>query len=635
MSAHPFEVAHVGENKIRISPIHGGNQRHIKFDVLNKLIEQNQIEVTYTPPSSNSRMLSGLSESQLVKLNRKVTYVKAVCREHEHARSQAKIAATIKEVAAKINDLKPPSTSTVAGWAKQWIEAKFDRTVFMPKLKPSRSEFSKLNPELVSILRKAVSDTYLTRQKNPQSAVMAEVQVLIAEYNATHDSQMTVPSKEKLRKFINNMDSYEIAVQRHGKAYANRHFRAAGMSFIAKEPLDMVMADGQVMDVILVREDENGVRDDIGRPYLTSFIDVRTRVILAFFISLAPFCGATLLRTLKEAVVEQPDKPKGIPSKIIIDNGADYQDSGFLKACNKLNILVEACIPRDPNAKALIERFFKTLNTDLIHKFPGTTFSNPEDRGDYDSQEIARLTIDELNDFVENWIEDIYHIRPHRSLERAPIDVWNEEIASCYPNTLQDKDGEILLRDEVERTLSKGRVEAHGLFWKCPALTSWEQAKRRLNQDRKVIIRIDELNLSTVYVATVDEPNQFHKAYPCKPSYMHDLSLYEHKLLREQLKAKRIQERMNRLDDTLLYQYRLEFHAALGHKDDRVAKRKLARLKQLKASRTNQRMTEANNSDNSSLTNKVNKATQISTSISRTSKPARQFESTQISKRNA
>ena len=643
ISAYPFEVAFVGDSGIRLSPEHGGTQRHLNFETIKGLIEQGDLEITYTPPKIDEGMFSSLTEEQLETLNRKLAYVKSVYKNHEHARSQKKIAETIKQTASELGDVTPPATSTVAGWVKQWIDSQFDRRIFLPKLKPSRSDINNENPALLAILRKAVNSVYLNRQKNPQSAVMAEIQILIAEYNANHDDQLQVPSREKLRRFINTLDSYEVSLQRYGRHYTNRNFRAAGISFIAKEPLEMVMADGQVMDVVLVRENEDGTVDDIGRPFLTAFIDVRTRVILGFYISLAPFCGATLFRALKNAVVVDTDKPKGIPSKLIIDNGSDYQDSGFLKACRKLNITVEACKPRDPNAKALIERFFRTLNTDLIHKLSGTTFSNPAERGDYKSQDLARLTIDDLRQHVETWIEDVYHIRVHRSLERAPLDVWDDEAPACYPNTLNSDDAEILLRDERECTLSKGRIEAHGLQWKCPSLTTWEATRRRLNKDRKVIVRIDELNLSEVYVATKDAPNNFHKAYSRTPSYTQSLSLYEHKQLKDELKKRRITARMTRMADKELFEYRLEYYAALGHADDKVAKRKLERLRDLKARR---RLSQAKTIHASNQSNTHNDTTSPglnsdkgpsninppSLAISR-SKPKRQFETTHINKR--
>ncbi len=131
----------------------------------------------------------------------------------------------------------------------------------------------------------------------------------------------------------------------------------------------------------------------------------------------------------------------------------------------------------------------------------------------------------------------------------------------------------------MERTLTKGVVEAYGQQWKCPALTTWEQAKRRLGQDRKVIVRIDELDLSEVYIATNDDPTHSHKALSRKPDYTRNLSLYEHKLIKAFTKTKRVKARMERMTDKELYRLRLEYKASLGHGDDKIARRKLERLR--------------------------------------------------------
>jgi putative transposase len=578
ISAHPYEVAHVGESSIRLSSEFGGNQRNLDFETINELIDQNDIEITYTPPTLNDGIFSALTEKQVATLNRKLNYVKGVCGAHDNARSQDAIADTIRVIAEEIGDEKPPSTSSVASWVKRWIDGGYDRSVFLPKLKPSRSSILCESPDLLEIIRESVNSVYLNRQKNPQSLVMSEIKIRIAGYNALHATPLPVPSKETLRRYINTLDEYEVVKQRFGKHYANRKFRAAGISFVAQEPMELVMADGQLMDVIVIKELEDGRFEEIGRPYLTSFIDIRSRCILGHHISLAPFCGATLLRALSNAVVADGAKPRGIFLKVLIDNGSDYQDSGFLRACAKLNIIVEPTKPRDPNAKAIKERWFKTLNTGLIHRLEGTTFSNPMDRGDYDSQDMARLTIEDLRAHVATWIDHVYHEDVHRTLERAPINVWKDEAPECHIDTLTQKDADILLRDEVERTLTQGVVEAHGLQWKCPALTTWEQTKRRLNQERKVSVRIDELDLSKVYILTPDR-SEPHIAYSRRPTYTQNLSLYEHKQIKEFTKQKRINDRLERLGDKELYKLRLEYKASLGHADHKIALRALERLR--------------------------------------------------------
>jgi putative transposase len=83
--------------------------------------------------------------------------------------------------------------------------------------------------------------------------------------------------------------------------------------------------------------------------------------------------------------------------------------------------------------KGSVERFFRTLNTGLIRNLPGTAFSNVQEKGDYESDKHACLTLDQLESGVVKWIVDGYHQTPHRSLdERTPSQVW----ASAEDNRL-------------------------------------------------------------------------------------------------------------------------------------------------------------------------------------------------------
>ena len=78
ISAHPYEVAHVGENALRLCPTMGGNQRRIEYSALSSLLETGEIEVIYTPPAIEAGLRSGLTPRQTDALNRKLSYVKGI-----------------------------------------------------------------------------------------------------------------------------------------------------------------------------------------------------------------------------------------------------------------------------------------------------------------------------------------------------------------------------------------------------------------------------------------------------------------------------------------------------------------------------------------------------------------------------
>jgi putative transposase len=413
----------------------GGAMRHLKFKAAADLIDQNEILITYQPPRPSDPNCelrrSGLTQKQLDKLNWQLRWVEEIYRRiPEHPCSQSAIADQIRPIAEHTKELHIPGVSTIAAWMKRWIRGGRLDTALMPRIKPSRVDHGKLDPDVLSFINSSIQAVYLTRQRNPMSAVYSDVQMQVANYNAMATAKLVMPSKEIVRRIINLIDGYERDQRRHGKHYARRKHHAAGRSFVAREPLEMCMADGQIMDIIVLEEprDDGLPQEALGRPYMTVIIDVRTRCVLAAYISLAPFSGGTLLKTMSIAITAARGLPRGIMTTLVVDNGSDYLDSGFARLCANLDIQLEPCPPRMPNGKAIVERFFRTISEDLVHKLPGSTFSNPTDRGDYNSQKYARLTLRDLRRHVDTWVNEIYHQRPHRSLGRAPMAVWNDEV---------------------------------------------------------------------------------------------------------------------------------------------------------------------------------------------------------------
>lgn len=428
MSSCNFEVVNVSENEIRFTPMEGGATKTSDVSTLRELFSTGRIQLDYTPPSASDPFdavqRSGLSEGQLESLKRKLRYVWGVIRSTSNPGSQQEIKKAIPSVAKEINDQDPPGVSTVAGWIKQWLDGGRQDAALMPQLKPSRVRHG-LDPKVHELVMESAQAIYMNRQRNSMNAVHADVLLRITQCNQSSRVPLSMPSKETIRKIVQRIDLFQRDKARQGPRYAERKHRAVGRGFTTVEPLELAMADGQVMDIILI--DEHG--EDIGRPFLTVIIDVYSRCVLATYVSLAPFSGATLLKAIGRAVVAKKDEPRGIMVKLVVDNGADYRHAGFVRFCSRLDIAIEPCPPRTPNGKAIVERFFRTLNEDLIHKFPGTTFSSPTDRGDYDSQRLARMTIDDVRKHVDVWIREVYHLRVHRSLLAAPWDVWSEAVS--------------------------------------------------------------------------------------------------------------------------------------------------------------------------------------------------------------
>jgi len=59
---------------------------------------------------------------------------------------------------------------------------------------------------------------------------------------------------------------------------------------------------------------------------------------------------------------------------------------------------------------------------------PGTTFSHPKQRGDYDSKATAAMTLNELDHWIAEYIVSVYHGKLHRGIMTAPLQRWTATI---------------------------------------------------------------------------------------------------------------------------------------------------------------------------------------------------------------
>lgn len=145
--------------------------------------------------------------------------------------------------------------------------------------------------------------------------------------------------------------------------------------------------------------------------------------------------------------------------------------------------------------------------------------------------------------------------------------------------TLSPQDAEIMARTTKTGMVSSGCVECHGLRWRSDALRTWEIEQRSLGRKPEVSIRIDELDLSIVYVDALHGERRTYRATSTQPMYTKRLSLFEHGRLKAVLKKKDINDRLVRMSDEQAFNLRIEYHAMLGHADDPIAYRRLVELR--------------------------------------------------------
>ena len=136
----------------------------------------------------------------------------------------------------------------------------------------------------------------------------------------------------------------------------------------------------------------NGV---LRKTYLVSLIDDASRLVAH-----STFClGETALDV--EGVLKQALLRRGVPIKLVVDNGAAYRANTLQGICARLGIHLIFCRPYAPEGKGKLERWHRTLRDQFLSEL--------------DERHITDL--DDLNARLWAWIEQIYHRTAHGGLD--------------------------------------------------------------------------------------------------------------------------------------------------------------------------------------------------------------------------
>ncbi len=176
---------------------------------------------------------------------------------------------------------------------------------------------------------------------------------------------------------------------------------------------------------------EQGMR----KTYLVSFMDDATRLIVH-----SAFCLSETALDI-EGVLKQAILKRGLPNKLLIDNGPAYRAQSLQTICGFLDIRLIYCKPYEPESKGKLERFHRTLREQFLNEL--------------ELQKIKDLS--DLNARLWAWCESVYHTRPHTGLNgESPIERWRKELVHVRhlsPGTIERLDDLFLHR--VKRRVKK------------------------------------------------------------------------------------------------------------------------------------------------------------------------------------
>lgn len=309
-----------------------------------------------------------------------------------------------------------------------------------------------------------------------------------------------IPSYGTVWSIIRALDPGMVTLAQDGTA-AYRDCYELIYRHRAVAPNALWQADHTMLDMLIL--DANGAAV---RPWLTAIMDDHSRAIAGYLVFLhAPSALQTAL-ALRQAIwrKQNPNWPIcGIPEVLYVDHGSDFTSDHLDQAAAALRFrLVFSAVAR-PQGRGKIERFFGTLNTELLPELPGNIV-------DGRPATSVKLSLPELDAAIGTWITGTYNARPHSETGIPPITSWC--VAGWLPHmpdSLEDLDT-LLVMVAKPRMVRRDGVHFQGLHYTSSTLAPYV--------GESVTIRYDPRDLGEVRV--------FHKnRFLCRaisPKHAHE-----------------------------------------------------------------------------------------------------------------
>ncbi|MGD0778624.1 MAG: Mu transposase C-terminal domain-containing protein, partial [Candidatus Solibacter sp.] len=261
---------------------------------------------------------------------------------------------------------------------------------------------------------------------------------------------------------------------------------------------------------------------------------------LGFYTGFEPPSCLAVMRCLKHAILpkmyllrEYPSVKNrwecyGVPELVVVDNPPEFHSRHFERACLEIGTDIQYAKVLVPWYKGKLERFQGTLNHDLLHGNPGTTFSNILERDDYDPSRHAVVLLSTFREMLHKWIIDVYLQTPHRGIKDTPAHRWHTEMNGLpppLPTSASELD--IVLGMTAQRVVFHYGIELKGLKYNGLELG---ELRRRTGLGAKVELTFDPGNLGHINV--LDPLKETYIQVPAvDQAYAQGLSLWQHKVI--------------------------------------------------------------------------------------------------------
>ncbi len=435
--------------------------------------------------------------------------------------------------------------TTVYKWLRQY-ESDGLLTGLSPK-KRSDAGTKKLDDKVEVIIQSCIEEEYLTSQRKKVSSVYETIRI------QCRNAGLSPPHANTVRNRIRDISERLQMSKRFGRKKADNTFELTKGKFPhADYPLAVIQIDHTPVDLILV-DDEH--RLPTQRPWITVAIDVYSRMIVGFYVSLDPpsatsvgVCLANSIlpkdKWLAEHNIASEWPCWGIPRTVHADNAKEFRGTMLQRASEEYGFSIEWRPVARSNFGGHIERLLGTLSNQ-IHSLPGTTFSNTKQREGYDSDKKSSMTLSEFERWLGILITEKYHHSFHTGIQGSPLSRYEQGILGTttskgvgLPRRIQDEETlRINFLPYEERTVQSYGIIIDQIEYFHDVLRVWVNAKdgRNPKLKRKFICRRDPRNISVIWF--FDPQIKTYFPIPYRNTSFPAISLWELRKAQKELKT--------------------------------------------------------------------------------------------------
>lgn len=346
----------------------------------------------------------------------------------------------------------------------------------------------RIDADLVAFIERLA----LTR---PRPGVATLHRLTVAEAERQH---LPEPSYSTVRNIVQALDPALVTLALEGPAAYRDRYELV-YRFRADRPNQLWQADHTELDIVIIGP--NGKPD---RPWLTTVMDDHSRAICGYTV----FTGApSALQTalaLRQAIWRKTD-PRwamcGLPDVLYVDHGSDFISHHLDRTAIELHIrLIHSTVAR-PQGRGKIERFYGTVNTELLTTLPGHL-------GPGRRTPTPALDLSALDQAIGGFVA-VYNDRPHKELGTSPRDAW---VADGWlprmPDSLEQLDG-LLLTVAKHRTVQRDGIHFQGQRYLSATLAPFVGRRVTIRYDPRDLseIRVYERNTFLCVAVDEDHPN--------------------------------------------------------------------------------------------------------------------------------